>query len=59
VSVPADSLERERQVLMADLAALSTRGRLEYARASGHNIHIEAPELVVRAIKAVVSRLAR
>jgi pimeloyl-ACP methyl ester carboxylesterase len=55
VSVPADSLERERQALMADLAALSTRGRLEYARASGHNIHIEEPELVVRAIKAVVS----
>jgi pimeloyl-ACP methyl ester carboxylesterase len=59
VSVPADSLERERQVLMADLAALSTRGRLEYAEASGHNIHIEAPELVVRAIKAVMSRWAR
>jgi pimeloyl-ACP methyl ester carboxylesterase len=50
-STPADSLERERQALMADLASLSTRGRLEYARASGHNIHIEDPELVVRAIQ--------
>ena len=50
-SAPADTLERERQALMADLAALSRRGRLEYAQASGHNIHIEDPELVVRAIR--------
>jgi pimeloyl-ACP methyl ester carboxylesterase len=50
-TMPADTLERERQALMADLAALSTRGRLEYAQASGHNIHIEEPELVVRAIR--------
>ena len=53
-STPADTLERVRQALMADLAALSTGGRLEYARASGHNIHIEEPELVVRAIRAVI-----
>jgi pimeloyl-ACP methyl ester carboxylesterase len=54
-SVPADSLEVERQALMTDLAALSTRGRLEYARASGHNIHIEEPDLVVRAIRETVA----
>lgn len=53
--IPADSLERERQSLMADLAGLSTRGRLEYAKASGHNIHIEDPDLVVRAIHEVMT----
>jgi len=58
-SAPADTLERERQALMADLAALSTRGRLEYAPASGHNIHIEEPELVVRAIKECLSARSR
>ena len=58
-AVPADTLERERQALMTDLAALSTRGRLEYARSSGHNIHIEEPELVVRAIRECLPMPAR
>ena len=58
-TTPADTLERERQALMADLAALSTRGRLEYAQASGHNIHIEEPELVVHAIRECLPRAAR
>jgi len=55
-TTPADTLEPERQALMADLAALSTQGRLEYAPHSGHNIHLEDPALVVRAIREVVRR---
>lgn len=58
-TTPADSLERERQALMADLATLSTRGRLEYAQASGHNIHIEEPGLVLRAIRECLPTAAR
>lgn len=54
MSISPDSLERERRRLMADLAALSTRGRLTFASASGHNIHLEQPELVVTAIRDVV-----
>jgi len=44
---------------MADLAGLSTRGRLEYAPSSGHNIHIEDAELVVRAIRECLTMPAR
>ncbi|HEY2854358.1 MAG TPA: alpha/beta hydrolase [Gemmatimonadaceae bacterium] len=55
----ADTLERERQALMADLATLSTRGRLEYAPASGHNIHIEDAELVARAIRECLTMPAK
>ena len=58
-STPADTLERERQALMADLALLSTRGRLVYARSSGHNIHVEHPDLVLRAIRECLPTPAR
>jgi pimeloyl-ACP methyl ester carboxylesterase len=51
---PAD-LERERRNLQEDLAALSARGRLIYTPHSGHNIHLEDPDLVVRAIRDAVS----
>jgi pimeloyl-ACP methyl ester carboxylesterase len=54
MNISPDSLERDRRRLMADLAALSTRGRLIFATASGHNIHLEQPELVVTAIREVV-----
>lgn len=54
MSISADSLERERRSLMADLAALSSRGQLIYAKSAGHNIHLEDPELVVAAIRTVV-----
>jgi pimeloyl-ACP methyl ester carboxylesterase len=54
MAISADSLERERSNLMADLAALSHRGTLVYAEHSGHNIHLEAPDLVIRSIRQVV-----
>ena len=56
MSISADSLERERRRLAADLAALSTSGRLVFAKASGHNIHIEDPGLVVTSIQLVAER---
>jgi len=56
MSISADSLERERRRLAADLAALSTSGRLAFAKASGHNIHIEDPGLVVTSIQSVLQQ---
>ena len=55
MKVSAADLERERRDLQLDLASLSTRGQLVYAPHSGHNIHIEDPDLVVRAIRDVVT----
>jgi pimeloyl-ACP methyl ester carboxylesterase len=55
MKVSAADLERERRDLQLDLAGLSTRGQLVYAPHSGHNIHIEDPDLVVRAIRDVVT----
>lgn len=54
MSISADSLERERRSFAADLAKLSTRGQFIFAERSGHNIHLEDPALVVRAIRTVV-----
>jgi pimeloyl-ACP methyl ester carboxylesterase len=58
MAISADSLERERRHWMADLAALSRRGKLIYAPKSGHNIHLEDPDLVVRAIRLVTAAAA-
>ncbi len=54
MAISADSLERERRNLAADLARLSHRGTLVFAARSGHNIHLEAPDLVVGSIHQVV-----
>lgn len=54
MTISADSLESERRRLMSDLAILSTKGKLIYAKHSGHNIHIEDPNLVVAAICRVL-----
>jgi hypothetical protein len=54
--ISADSLERERRYYAADLAALSRDGQVVFAKASGHNIHIEDPALVASAIARVVER---
>lgn len=52
--------EQDRQRLSADLAALSRNGRLITASArTGHHIHIDEPELVIRAIREVVGAAAR
>jgi pimeloyl-ACP methyl ester carboxylesterase len=59
MSVPATELEKERRELQADLAALSTQGKLVYAANSGHNIHLEDPELVIRSIREVLDQSRR
>jgi hypothetical protein len=48
--------EQERLRLKADLAALSRNGRQVTASAgTGHHIHIDEPQLVIRAIREVVN----
>jgi pimeloyl-ACP methyl ester carboxylesterase len=59
MSISADDLEKERKALQADLARLSRKGELIYARDSGHNIHLEDPRLVIRSIRAVVNQSRR
>jgi pimeloyl-ACP methyl ester carboxylesterase len=54
MSVSAADLEKERHDLQADLAHLSSKGRLIYAANAGHNIHLEDPELVIRSIREVL-----
>lgn len=43
------------QELQAELAGLSSRGRLVVAQGSGHYIQLERPQLVVDAISEVVA----
>jgi pimeloyl-ACP methyl ester carboxylesterase len=43
------------QQLQAELAGLSSRGRLVVAHDSGHYIQLERPQLVIDAIREVVS----
>ena len=57
MSIPADVLERNRRAFQADLAALSRSGRLVFAARSGHNIHLEDPDLVVRSIQELVTTI--
>jgi pimeloyl-ACP methyl ester carboxylesterase len=47
--------EQAWQELQAELAALSSRGRLVVAKDSGHYIQLERPELVIDAIREVVA----
>jgi hypothetical protein len=47
--------ERLLQDLQAELAALSSRGRLVVAQDSGHYIQLERPRLVTDAIAEVVT----
>jgi pimeloyl-ACP methyl ester carboxylesterase len=56
MSISAESLETERRELQADLARLSRNGKLVYAVNSGHNIHLEDPDLVVRSIRQVINQ---
>jgi hypothetical protein len=50
----ADSLERERLALQADLARLSHKGRLVVAPHSGHNIQLDDSALVIASVRDVV-----
>ncbi len=56
MSISADSLEHERRSLQSDLARLSRRGTLIFADHAGHNIHVEAPGLVIESLKQVIAR---
>jgi pimeloyl-ACP methyl ester carboxylesterase len=47
--------EQERHVHQADLVTLSRNGKQVVAEGSGHQVQIEAPELVVQAIRDVVA----
>lgn len=53
----AEHLEQLAIRSQEELAALSRRGELWVARESGHDIHLEQPELVVRAIRAIVEQI--
>jgi pimeloyl-ACP methyl ester carboxylesterase len=49
----AAELEKQRRREQADLAALSSRGELRFV-ASGHEIEIDAPEVVIEAVRKMV-----
>ena len=51
---PAAELEQKRKQAQADLAKLSTRGKLVLVP-SGHNMQIESPDAVVKAIQEVIA----
>ena len=53
MSISAADLEKERRELQADLARLSRKGRLVFVN-SGHNIHLEEPDVVIRSIREIV-----
>ena len=53
LDAPAAELEAERRERQARLARLSTRGRLEVVPA-GHDMHLEAPDVVCRAVQEVM-----
>ncbi len=48
-------IEQTAMAAQQDLARLSSRGTLVTAEQSGHDIHIDQPELVVDAIRQVVA----
>jgi pimeloyl-ACP methyl ester carboxylesterase len=56
--VPAEQLEKERREAQAALVRLSTRGE-QRILATGHNVHLEAPDEVARAVRDVVEAARR
>lgn len=58
LDVPADRLERERKEGQAALARLSTNSR-QIILPCGHNMHLEAPNEVAKAIREVVEAVRR
>jgi pimeloyl-ACP methyl ester carboxylesterase len=54
MTISADSLERERRNLQTDLTRLSHRGTMVFAVRSGHNIHVDDPDLVIGSIRQIV-----
>ncbi len=53
----ADAQERAWRELQAELARLSTHGRVEVVAGSGHNIQLDQPAAVVEAIEQLVKRV--
>ncbi len=51
------ALEQAWRDLQADLTALSTGGRLIVAADAGHDVQLDRPDLVVRAVEATLSQL--
>jgi pimeloyl-ACP methyl ester carboxylesterase len=50
----ADQYEKVWQELQVELTALSSRGKRIVAEGSGHNIHLDQPEVVISAIQDIV-----
>lgn len=59
LNVPAAELEQERLRLQAELARLSRNSQHIIAPNSGHNIHLETPDLVIDAIRRVIEAARR
>jgi len=57
VLAPARDGENGRMELQAELADLSTEGRLIVAEDSGHNMHVDQPELIIAAVGELVQQL--
>jgi pimeloyl-ACP methyl ester carboxylesterase len=60
--LPAEAVQQRESIwreMQAELAALSTSGKLIIAEQSSHNIHHDQPELVIDAIRQVVEAVRR
>jgi pimeloyl-ACP methyl ester carboxylesterase len=53
------ALNAEKRAQRADLATLSTRGRLVVVEGSGHHIQLDAPEAVVASVRRVLDEVRR
>ena len=53
----SEQLVKHRDSLQKDLLKLSTKSKQIIAKKSGHNIHIDEPDLVVKVIKKLVRKL--
>jgi pimeloyl-ACP methyl ester carboxylesterase len=51
--------QQEYRENMADLARLSRQGRLVMDPLSGHHVHLDNPQVVVRAIREVIREMSR
>jgi pimeloyl-ACP methyl ester carboxylesterase len=56
LDLPAAELEKQRKQAQADLAKLSTRGKFVTVP-SGHNMQVEAPDAVVKAIQEMIAEI--
>jgi pimeloyl-ACP methyl ester carboxylesterase len=54
-----DSLGAERAAHQQDLVALSHQATHVVATHAGHNIHLEEPQVVIRAIRGLIERVRR